>query len=86
MFIHLLVRLPVYKNFKSIAQFLTPKWSVFVSESIPNYDVIFSNAIFVTSGGRTQKTNDTIRFLSRNWVKIDSFFVHIYKFENLTFF
>ena len=43
------------QNFKSIAQFLTPKWSVFVSESIPNYDVIFSNAIFVTSGGRTQK-------------------------------
>ena len=32
-----------------------PKWSVFVSEIIPNYDVIFSNAIFVTSGGRTQK-------------------------------
>ena len=52
--IHLLV---VYQcpNFKSIAQFLTPKWSVFVSESIPNYDVFFSNAIFVTSGGRTQK-------------------------------
>ena len=43
------------QNFKSIAQFLTPKWSVFVSESIPIYDVIFSNAIFVTSGGRTQK-------------------------------
>ena len=38
-----------------MAQFLTPKWSVFVSESIPNYDVFFSNAIFVTSGGHTQK-------------------------------
>ena len=43
------------KKFKSIAQFLTPKWSVFVSEIIPIYYVIFSNAIFVTSGGRTQK-------------------------------
>ena len=43
------------QNFKSIAQFLTPKWRVFVSEFIPIYDVIFSNAIFVTSGGRTQK-------------------------------
>ena len=43
------------QNFKSIAQFLTPKWSVFVSEIIPIYDVIFSNAIFVTSGGLTQK-------------------------------
>ena len=28
-------------NVKSIAQFLTPKWSVFVSEKIPIYDVIF---------------------------------------------
>ena len=43
------------QNFKSIAQFLTPKWSVFVSEIIPIYDVIFSNAIFVISGGRTQE-------------------------------
>ena len=38
------------QNFKSIAQFLTPKWRVFVSEIIPIHDVIFSNAIFVTSG------------------------------------
>ena len=61
--IHLLV---VYQctKFQVNSAIFDPKWSVFVSESIPNYDVIFSNAIFVTSGGRTQKTNDTIRFLS----------------------
>ena len=53
--IHLLVVYQCTKFQVSIAQFLTPKWSVFVSESIPIYDVIFSNAIFVTSGGRTQK-------------------------------
>ena len=33
----------------------TPKWNVFVSDIISIYHVIFSNAIFVTSGGRTQK-------------------------------
>ena len=38
--IHLLV-VYQWQNFKSIAQFLTPKWSVFVSEIISNYDVIF---------------------------------------------
>ena len=43
------------QNFKSIAPFLTPKWSVFVSEIIPNYDVIFQMRFFVPSGGRTQK-------------------------------
>ena len=52
--IHLLV---VYQctKFQVNSSIFDPKWSVFVSESIPNYDVIFSNAIFVTSGDRTQK-------------------------------
>ena len=83
--IHLLV---VYQctKFQVNSSIFDPKWSVFVSEIIPSYDVIFSNAIFVTSGGRTQKQIDTIRFLSQNWSRIDTFFVHIYKFENLTFF
>ena len=45
----------------------------------------FSNAIFVTSGGRTQKQMTPLDF----WAKTGQdryFFVHIYKFENLTFF
>ena len=52
--IHLLV---VYQctKFQVNSSIFDPKWSVFVSEIIPIYDVIFSNAIFVTSGGRTQK-------------------------------
>ena len=52
--IHLLV---VYQRtkFQVNSSIFDPKWSVFVSEIIPIYDVIFSNAIFVTSGGRTQK-------------------------------
>ena len=52
--IHLLV---VYQctKFEVNSSIFDPKWSVFVSEIIPIYDVIFSNAIFVTSGGRTQK-------------------------------
>ena len=52
--IHLLV---VYQctKFPVNSSIFDPKWSVFVSEIIPIYDVIFSNAIFVTSGGRTQK-------------------------------
>ena len=51
---HLLV---VYQctKFQVNSSIFYPKWSVFVSESISIYDVIFSNAIFVTSGGRTQK-------------------------------
>ena len=32
------------------------------------------------------KTNDIIGFLREKLVKIGTFFVHIYKFENLTFF
>ena len=52
--IHLLV---VYQctKFQVNSSIFDPKWSVFVSEIIPIYDVTFSNAIFVTSGGRTQK-------------------------------
>ena len=50
------------QNFKSIAQFVTPKWSVFVTEIIPINDVIFSNAIFVTSGSRTQKQMTPLDF------------------------
>ena len=42
-------------KFQVNSSIFDPKWSVFVSESIPIYDVIFSNATFVTSGGRTQK-------------------------------
>ena len=46
----------------------------------------FSNAIFVTSGGRTQKQMTPLD----SWAKTghDRYlcFVHIYKFENLTFF
>ena len=42
--IHLLV---VYQctNFQVNSSIFDPKWSVFVSESMPNYDVIFSNVI-----------------------------------------
>ena len=52
--IHLLV---VYQctKFQVNSSIFDPKWSVFVSKIIPIYDVIFSNAIFATSGGRTQK-------------------------------
>ena len=46
---------------------------------------ILSNAIFVTSGGRTQKQMTPLDSWAET-VKIDTFFVHIYKFENLTFF
>ena len=70
--IHLLVSTSV-QNFKSIAQFLTPKWSVFVSESIPNYDVIFFKCDFCNFWGSYAKTNDTIRFLSRNWSRLIPF-------------
>ena len=52
--IHLLV---VYQctKFQVNSSIFDPKWSVFVFEIIPIYDVIFSNAIFITSGGRAQK-------------------------------
>ena len=52
---------------------------------MPIYDVIFSNAIFVTSGGRTQKQMKPLD----SWAKTGQdrcLFVHVYKFENLTFF
>ena len=52
--IHLLVFYQCTK-FQVNSSIFTPKWSVFVSEIIPIYDAIFSNTIFVTSGGRTQK-------------------------------
>ena len=55
------------QNFKSIAQFLTPKWTVFVSEIIPIYAVTFSNAIHCNFWGSYVKTNGTIRFLRKNW-------------------
>ena len=59
--IHLLV---VYQctKFQVNSSIFYPKWSVFVSEIIPNYDFIFSNAIFVTSGGRTQKQMTPLDF------------------------
>ena len=66
--IQLLVVHQCTHNFKSIAQYLTPKWSVFVSEIIPIYDVTFSNAIFFCNfRGSYVKTNGTIRFLSKHW-------------------
>ena len=52
--IHLLVAYQC-TQFQVNSSIFDPKWSVFVSEIIPIYDVFFSNAIFVTSGGRTQK-------------------------------
>ena len=52
--IHLL---DVYQctKFQVNSSIFDPQMEYFVSEIIPIYDVIFSNAIFVTSGGRTQK-------------------------------
>ena len=42
-------------KFQVNSSIFDPKWSAFVFVIIPNYNAIFSNAIFVTSGGRTQK-------------------------------
>ena len=42
-------------KFQVNSSIFDPKWSVFISKIIPIYDISFSNAIFVTSGGRTQK-------------------------------
>ena len=53
-------------KFQVNSSIFDPKWSVFVSEIIPIYDVIFSNAIFVTSGGRMQKQMTPID----SWAKI----------------
>ena len=54
---YVIQQLVVYQctKFQVNSSIFDPKWSVFVSEIMPIYDVITSNAIFVTSGGRTQK-------------------------------
>ena len=73
------------QNFKSIAQFLTPKWSVVVFEIIPIYDLIFSNAIFATSGGRTQKQMTPLDSGAK--AGQDRYlFVHIYQFQKFDLF
>ena len=41
-------------KFQVNSSIFDPKWSVFVPEIIPIYDLIFSNAIFITFGDRTQ--------------------------------
>ena len=54
-------------NFKSIFQFLTPKWNVFISKSILNYEVRFSHATFVNFRGHTKKQTAPFDF----WDKTD---------------
>ena len=52
----------------------------FVSKIIPIYDVTFSNAILCSSKGSYVKTNNTVRFLSRNWSRSRRhFFGHLKK-------
>ena len=64
--IHLLV---VYQctQFQVNSSIFDPKWSVFVSEIIPIYDVILLKCNFCNFWGSYAKTNDTIIFLSQSW-------------------
>ena len=71
--IHLLV---VYQctKFQVNSSIFDPQMECFVSESIPNYDVIFFfKCDFCNFWGSYAKTNDTIRFLSRNWSRLIPF-------------
>ena len=82
--IHLLV---VYQctKFQVNSSIFDPQIECFCLRKHTQLWRIFSNAIFVTSGGRTQKQMTPLD----SWAETGQYrylFVHIYKFENLTFF
>ena len=82
--IHLLV---VYQctKFQFNSSIFDPQMECFCLRIIPIYDAIFSNAIFVTSGGRTQKQMTPLDFWAKTGQDRYLFCPHL-KIENLTFF
>ena len=78
--------LVVYQCTKfQVSSSIDPQMECFCLQNHTHWWSHFSSTIFVTSGGRTQKQMTPLD----SWAKTGQdryIFVHIYKFENLTFF